>query len=81
ALDAGHPLLAGVFILGAFMTVFYLGRVFFKVFFGPEQDGSHARERTPGMVASVLFLGVLALALGLLISLPTELASRIWEVL
>lgn len=81
AIDAGHPLLAGAFILGAFMTVFYLGRVFFKVFFGAEKGDVHAREKTPGMVASVVFLGVLALALGLLISLPTELASRIWEVL
>ena len=63
------------------MTVFYLGRVFFQVFFGAEQGNLHAREKTSGMVASVVFLGVLALALGLLISLPTELASHIWEVL
>lgn len=80
ALDAGHPVLAGVFILGAFMTVFYLTRVFFKVFLGQENP-TRAREHTPGMVASVLFLGILALALGALIALPTELASRIWEVL
>ncbi|MCE5189872.1 MAG: NADH-quinone oxidoreductase subunit L [Eubacteriales bacterium] len=80
AVDAGHPVLAGVFILGAFMTVFYLTRVFFRVFLGRE-NSTHAREHTPAMVASVVFLGVLALALGALISLPTELASRIWEVL
>ena len=80
ALDAGHPVIAGVFILGAFMTVFYLTRVFFKVFLG-QKNTTHAREHSPAMVASVVFLGVLALALGALIALPTELASRIWEVL
>ena len=80
ALDAGHPIIAGVFILGAFMTVFYLSRVFFKVFLGSETH-THAREKTPAMVASVVFLGVVALLLGVLISLPTGLASRIWEVL
>ena len=78
--DAGHPLIAGVFLLGAFMTVFYLVRVFFKVFLGRESS-THAREKTPVMLASVVFLGVLALALGVFISLPTELASHIWEVL
>ena len=80
AVDAGHPLIAGVFILGAFMTVFYLSRVFFKVFLGPETD-THAHEKTGGMVASVVFLGVVALLLGVFLMLPTGLASHIWEVL
>jgi formate hydrogenlyase subunit 3/multisubunit Na+/H+ antiporter MnhD subunit len=80
ALTANQPWLAGVFILGAFMTVFYLSRVFFKVFLGPETD-HHAHEHTRGMVGSVVFLGVLALVLGVFISLPAELASRIWGVL
>lgn len=80
ALAADQPVLAGVFILGAFMTVFYLSRVFFKVFLGPETE-HHAREKSRGMVGSVLFLGVLALVLGVLISLPAELASRIGGVL
>ena len=80
ALDAGQPWIAAVFILGAFMTVFYLSRVFFKVFLGPESD-THAREKSRAMVGSVVFLGVLALVLGVLITLPAELASRIWEVL
>ena len=79
-MDAGHPLIAGVFILGAFMTVFYLSRVFFKVFLGPETD-THAHEKTGGMVASVVFLGVVALLLGVFLMLPTGLASHIWEVL
>ena len=80
ALTANQPWIAGVFILGAFMTVFYLSRVFFKVFLGPESD-HHAREHTRGMVGGVVFLGVLALVLGVFISLPAELASRIWGVL
>ena len=80
AVDAGHPLIAGVFILGAFMTVFYLSRVFFKVFLGPETE-THAHEKTGGMVASVVFLGVVALLLGVFLMLPTGLASHIWEVL
>jgi NADH:ubiquinone oxidoreductase subunit 5 (subunit L)/multisubunit Na+/H+ antiporter MnhA subunit len=54
--------------------------VFFKVFLGPE-TGHHAHEHTRGMVGSVVFLGVLALVLGVFISLPAELASRIWGVL
>lgn len=80
ALTANQPWLAGVFILGAFMTVFYLSRVFFKVFLGPETN-HHAHEKSRTMVGSVVFLGVLALLLGVFISLPAELASRIWGVL
>ena len=80
ALDAGQPWIAAVFVVGAFMTVFYLSRVFFKVFLGAESD-THAREKSAAMVTSVVFLGILALVLGALITLPADLASRIWEVL
>ena len=80
AVDAGHLWIAGVFVLGAFMTVFYLMRAFFKVFLGP-QTNPQAREKEPVMVASVLFLGILALALGLFINLPAELAGKIAEVM
>ena len=79
AVAADQPWIAGVFILGAFMTVFYLSRVFFKVFLGPETN-PHAQEKTRGMVGSVVFLGVLALLLGVFISLPAGLASHIWGV-
>ncbi|HWQ58929.1 MAG TPA: NADH-quinone oxidoreductase subunit L [Clostridia bacterium] len=79
-LQAGHPVLAAVFILGAVMTVMYLARVFAKVFLGPETfPGKKEGDKT--MVASVVFLGLLALALGFAINLPGSLAALVWEAM
>lgn len=82
-ISAGHPAIGAVFILGAVMTVMYLTRLFVKVFLGePASNGvSDVREGTPLMVVSVVFLAVLSLALGIFISLPSGLASRIGRLM
>ncbi|MEG1662321.1 MAG: hypothetical protein RR332_07365, partial [Clostridiales bacterium] len=78
ALIGGSPWLAGVFIIGAIMTVIYLLRVFVKVFFGQitHQD---IKEGTWEMVSSVAILGVLSLLGGIFINIPTQLTSFIVE--
>jgi len=78
--EAGHPILAAVFIFGAVLTVMYLVRVFVRVFLG-KPVGPAAKEGTPEMVGSVLTLAVLALALGFVIFWPSGLAQMIWEAI
>lgn len=79
-LEAGHPVLTAVFILGAILTVLYLLRLFVKVFLG-KPVSEHAHEGSPAMVGSVVTLAMLALALGFIISWPAELAQMIREVI
>jgi len=78
--EAGHPILAAVFIFGAVLTVMYLVRVFVRVFLG-KPVGPAAKEGTPEMVGSVLTLAVLALALGFVTFWPSGLAQMIWEAI
>jgi NADH:ubiquinone oxidoreductase subunit 5 (subunit L)/multisubunit Na+/H+ antiporter MnhA subunit len=59
------------FILGAFMTIIYLLRLFNLVFLG-EPKGSPAKEGSALMVFSVALLAFISLAAGLLINFPTE---------
>ncbi len=73
AVQGGHPWLAAVFVVGAFMTILYLFRVFNLVFMG-EQKWPKARELSPAMVACVALLAVLSLAGGILINIPAEFA-------
>lgn len=73
---SGNITLGIVFILGAVMTVMYLTRLFVKVFLGP-QTFPDAKEGTPSMVTSVMILAILSLLLGILISMPSGLASLI----
>lgn len=77
--QSGHIGLAAVFIVGAVMTVMYLIRLFVMVFLGQPKMPQTA-EGSPGMVRSVLFLGILALVLGLAVFFPTQLASLATEV-
>jgi proton-translocating NADH-quinone oxidoreductase chain N len=69
AVQAGHPYIALMYILIAFMTVIYLLRLFVKIFMG-EQNGPAAREGSPIMVTSVVILAALGLVGGLLIYYP-----------
>lgn len=76
AFGSGRPALALTFVLGSFLTILYLLRIFAAVFLGEprsEVAGRAGREGTRGMVASVALLAVLALASGLLVKYPTEL--------
>ena len=80
ALNTGYPWVAGVFIIGAVMTVIYLMRVFIKVFFG-ELTHPDLKERSWEMVVSVSILGVLSLLAGIFINIPSQLTTFIVESL
>ncbi|HWS30573.1 MAG TPA: NADH-quinone oxidoreductase subunit L [Clostridia bacterium] len=75
AVEAGHPWIAAVFLLGAVMTVIYLLRVFVKVFFGEPNMEHMPKEGSPIMVASVGFVAALSLVSGFLISYPASMAA------
>lgn len=66
AVQAGQLAIAGVFLVGAFLTIAYLLRVFSLVFVGP-QAFHPKREGEPVMVFSVATLGALSLASGIFI--------------
>jgi formate hydrogenlyase subunit 3/multisubunit Na+/H+ antiporter MnhD subunit len=74
AIEGGSPWIAMVFLIGAFMTILYLFRVFNMVFLGEERMPGVA-ERSPVMVACVAALAVLSLAGGILISVPSGFAA------
>jgi len=74
AVNAGQLAIALTFVIGAFLTVIYLMRLFTMVFLGELKID--AREKSPAMVASVLTLAALSLAGGILILYPSELAAR-----
>jgi proton-translocating NADH-quinone oxidoreductase chain N len=70
AVDAGQVAVSIVFLVGAIMTILYLFRLFSALFMGEEKI-KVAREGSPGMVGSVVFLAALSLLSGLLIAFPT----------
>ncbi len=76
AVEAGQPLVAAVFILGAVMTVLYLLRLFRMVFLGsctfPE-----VREGSPAMLGAAVGLASLSLLLGFVMAWPSALATMI----
>ena len=71
AVEGGNPLIAGTFILSAFLTVLYLIRVFAKVFLG-EPKGPVIKEGTLGKIWAVAILAGLSLLGGFLIRYPNE---------
>jgi NADH:ubiquinone oxidoreductase subunit 5 (subunit L)/multisubunit Na+/H+ antiporter MnhA subunit len=77
AVEAGHPWIAAVFLLGAVMTVIYLMRAFYKVFLGESHAEHPAHEGTGTMVFSVGFLAGLSLVSGILIYYPATLVEEI----
>jgi proton-translocating NADH-quinone oxidoreductase chain N len=70
AMEAGQLAIAIAFIVGAFMTILYLLRLFALVFTGEEKIKAD-REGTSGMVGSVVFLAALALLSGILVAFPS----------
>jgi NADH:ubiquinone oxidoreductase subunit 5 (subunit L)/multisubunit Na+/H+ antiporter MnhA subunit len=77
AVEAGHPFIAAVFILGAVMTVLYLMRAFYRVFLG-QSHAEHAPHEGGGtMVFSVSLLAALSIISGLLIYYPATLIQTI----
>jgi NADH:ubiquinone oxidoreductase subunit 5 (subunit L)/multisubunit Na+/H+ antiporter MnhA subunit len=67
-ITSGRLAVTAVFLIGAFMTILYLFRVFFLVFLGDSKI--EAKEGSKGMVSSVVLLAALSLISGILVSLP-----------
>ena len=74
AYETGYPWLAGVFVIGAVMTVIYLVRVYTKVFFG-ELTHLDIKEGSWEMVVSVSLLGAISLVAGIFINVPSSLIN------
>ena len=77
AVEAGHPYLAIVFVIGAVMTVIYLLRVFVKVFLGEGNQENVPQEGSRSMVFSVALLAALSILSGLLVHYPAGLIQTI----
>ncbi len=73
--DSGHFIIGLVFLVGAFLTILYLFRVFNLVFLGNAKVIS--KEGSAAMVGSVAFLGILSFVLGIFINYPLDLVTRV----
>jgi NADH:ubiquinone oxidoreductase subunit 5 (subunit L)/multisubunit Na+/H+ antiporter MnhA subunit len=71
AVQSGQILLAGTFILGAFLTILYLFRLFAAVFLG-EAKSSLCKEKSLSMVFCVALLALLSLGSGFFAYLPMD---------
>ncbi len=71
AVQSGNIWITMVFLVGAFLTIIYLLRVFNMVFLG-EPKTQPVREGSPVMVISVAILAALSLAGGILIYYPAD---------
>lgn len=79
ALSSGQTAVAFTFVLGAVLTILYLLRVFAKVFLGEPGaavKGREVREGSHEMVLSVAWLAVAALASGIFVGEPADMAQR-----
>lgn len=77
AVEAGHPWIAAVFVLGAVMTVIYLMRAFYRVFLGTSHADQMPHEGSGTMVFSVALLAALSIISGLMIYYPATLVQAI----
>lgn len=75
---SGHYIITLVFIVGAFLTIIYLFRLFNLVFLG-EPQGLFAREGSRLMIYCVAWLAFLSLASGLLVNYPLGFLNTIVE--
>ncbi len=87
-IEAGQPVMAAVFILGAAFTIVYLLRAFIKVFLGKPHsagaaesggaaDGVLAAEGDGWMLSCVILLAALSVVSGLLIYYPSSVVQTI----
>jgi NADH:ubiquinone oxidoreductase subunit 5 (subunit L)/multisubunit Na+/H+ antiporter MnhA subunit len=70
SIKSGNYLITSIFILGAFLTMIYLFRLFAMIFLG-EARTTPVREGAPVMVASVALLAVFSVAGGIFINYPS----------
>jgi NADH:ubiquinone oxidoreductase subunit 5 (subunit L)/multisubunit Na+/H+ antiporter MnhA subunit len=75
AISGGQPWIAMVFLIGAFMTIMYLLRVFNLVFLGEEKMPGIS-EKSPTMVGCVAALAFLSFLGGILIHFPLDFAAQ-----
>jgi proton-translocating NADH-quinone oxidoreductase chain N len=75
AANSGQMAITYIFVIGAFMTMIYLFRLFRMIFLGEVKTEPDGKEGTPGMVFSVALLAALSLAAGIFIALPAEVVS------
>jgi NADH:ubiquinone oxidoreductase subunit 5 (subunit L)/multisubunit Na+/H+ antiporter MnhA subunit len=78
AVSAGHLIAGTLAVAGALMTLFYLMRIFSKVFLG-EVKTTVREDNDSWMVRVVLFLGILSLALGVLFRLPFNFVTTLFK--
>jgi NADH-quinone oxidoreductase subunit L len=74
ATEAGYPWISGVFVLGAFLTIIYLFRVYNLVFLGKVGVASK-QEGSRTMVYSVAALALLSIVGGIAIHWPGMFAE------
>lgn len=71
AINGGQSAIAFVFIVGAFLTIIYLFRLFTLIFMG-EMKTADAKEGSPVMITSIVILAGLSVISGILIYYPSE---------
>lgn len=71
ALHNGHPIIYGVGLFTAFLTAFYMSRLFFVVFMGPEKPQNHTHESPWSMTIPLLILAFFSV-FGGFVALPEE---------
>jgi len=73
-IESGHIIINFVFLIGAFMTVLYLVRLFNLVFMGEPHSGL-VKEGSRTMVTAVFILGILSLLSGIFVYYPFKVAQ------
>jgi NADH-quinone oxidoreductase subunit L len=63
-LHSGHPVLFAAALLTAFLTAFYMFRIFLVTFTGPENPGKHSHESPLVMTVPLMILAVLSIGAG-----------------
>ncbi len=76
AIHAGFPWYSGLLIIGALMTIWYMLRLFTKVFLG-ESTHPDAHGGSWETFSSALFLGALSLMAGIFVNVPANLVNLI----
>ena len=74
AVASGSLLIPIVFLVGGFMTIIYLFRVFVMVFLGESKLAGSFKEGSNSMIISVAILALLSIAGGVLINVPSDFA-------
>ena len=71
ALHSGHPVIYAVGLFTAFLTAFYMSRLFFVAFMGPAKEENHPHESPWSMTIPLMILAFFSLVGGW-VSLPAH---------